>query len=121
MRAVVVEGLPAGFAAGAVFFGGEDGGWGEATLSDTTGETGFSTGSGCGCGADAGTSAGFGTDVGTGAGGSGDLALNSSLVSNALATIGALGFGGHSHFSLGSFAASPVCCDATLDERGGLQ
>ena len=32
----------------------------------------------------------------------------------------ALALGGHSRFSFNSsFAASPVCCDVTLDERGG--
>ena len=127
----VVDGrAAAGLEAGTAFFG--DGGVGETTLSDVTGETevcsgAFSAagGAGAGSGAAAGISgAGFGSGSGSGsdagAGGSGDLIKLSSFDSNALATIGARGFGGHSRRSLSSsFAASPVCCDATLDERGG--
>ena len=125
VRAVVEDGRAAGFVAGTAFFGGEEGGVGEATLSDVTGEVGagsatFSSAAGVGAGSGSGA-AGSGND--TGAGGSGDFVassiLGSGLGSNTLAAAG-LGFGGHSRFSFSSsFAASPVCCDATLDERGG--
>ena len=129
VRTEVVDGRPAvvpDFVAVVVFFEGDEGGSGDSTLATVTGDTGFSsTGSGITGSA---TGAGVGSDSGdgevagrtAGAEGSGDFALNSVLASNADATIGALGFGGHSRFSLNSsFAASPVCWDATLEERGG--
>ena len=131
-RTLALEGrADVGLEAATAFFG--DGGVGEATLSDVTGETeafseGFSAG-GAGSGGGAtgvsgatATVAGFGSSSGSGAGagGSGDLIKPSSFDSNALATIGALGFGGHSRRSFSSsFAASPVCWDATLDDLGG--
>lgn len=54
--------------------------------------------------------------------GSGDLDVCSRRLSKTLLGVGVgFGLGGHSRFSFSSsLAESPVCCDATLDARGGF-